>query len=202
MIPFLFLHPKFKRLGKTSGGQPIHRHIGQILPGADILVALLLTVGQFLHDTFLGDNNRAIFFPVVHFFQDVFLLVGQFVDYHLQVVIVSLVFEFYVLDRLFYPEDLVVLTSDVDKFGVDSLLKLLFIEQKFAVIQRLISLNPGVIDLILVFFTKGEFLILLKQDLTLPFQLLEIWVERLIDRSDTIDNNNNENVVRTDPRTD
>lgn len=106
------------------------------------------------------------------------------------------------MDGPFDSQDLVVFPPDVYKLAVYSLLELILLEQKFAVVQRLIFFNFTVVKLMLVFLANSQFFVLLQKYLAFSFELFKIFEQRFVHISHAINHNHDKDVVRTHSRPD
>lgn len=141
------------------------------------MVALLLAAPQFLHDAFLSELE--IFFcelPVLgHGAQRRALLVDDFVENHLQVLVGVVAFLSDVLDLRPYACNFVVFFSNVDELAFEAILEDVWREQELGVVEwfcLIINLSSNLV--VGVFLLHGQLVVLVEEDLALPLKLLEV----------------------------
>ena len=110
---------------ETAGGESVGGDIGECIAGGDILVALLLAASQFLHDALLSELEILLCeLPVFcHRPECCALLVDDFVENHLQVLVGVVAFLSDVLDLRPYACNLVVFLSNVDELAFEAVLE-------------------------------------------------------------------------------
>jgi hypothetical protein len=89
---FLFFFLLSYSLRQGAGGQAIARKIGKLISGCNILISFFLGAGEFFHDTFLsnvevGFIEDAILIFIGHGLERAFLLIDDFVQNHLQILV-------------------------------------------------------------------------------------------------------------------
>lgn len=188
----------FEVCAEAAGGESVGGDVGEVVPGGDVLVALFLAGGEFLHDGLFADVDCLV---AVDLLEDVLLLVDHAVEDHLQVLVVLVVLLLYVLDRPADAHHLVVLRPHPVELALHAALEVLRLEQELCEVERLFFFDLLVVLVVFVLLLEGQHLVLLQEGLALPLKLLEVLEERLVDLLYSVHHHYHEDVIGTHART-